>query len=61
MEKAGAGPPVVLIHGLGGTTTVYDPQAAALAEGHTVLRYDLSGHGRSPGDGTPPSAAGSRS
>lgn len=48
VEKAGEGPPVVLIHGLGGATTVYDPQAAALAADHTVLRYDLSGHGRSP-------------
>jgi pimeloyl-ACP methyl ester carboxylesterase len=44
---------VVLIHGLGGATTVYDPQVAALAESHTVLRYDLSGHGRSPLAGTP--------
>jgi len=38
----------VLIHGLGGATTFYQPQVAALAETHTVLRYDLSGHGRSP-------------
>jgi 2-keto-4-pentenoate hydratase/2-oxohepta-3-ene-1,7-dioic acid hydratase in catechol pathway/pimeloyl-ACP methyl ester carboxylesterase len=53
VEKTGQGPPVVLIHGLGGATTVYDPQVAALAEHHTVLRYDLSGHGRSPGNGTP--------
>ncbi|HEY9267031.1 MAG TPA: alpha/beta fold hydrolase, partial [Mycobacterium sp.] len=29
-------------------TTVYEPQVATLAESHTVLRYDLSGHGRSP-------------
>ena len=48
VEKTGTGPAVVLIHGLGGTTTVYDPQVAALAKTHTVLRYDLSGHGRSP-------------
>jgi 2-keto-4-pentenoate hydratase/2-oxohepta-3-ene-1,7-dioic acid hydratase in catechol pathway/alpha-beta hydrolase superfamily lysophospholipase len=53
VEKSGQGSPVVLIHGLGGATTVYDPQAAALAEHHTVLRYDLSGHGRSPRNGTP--------
>lgn len=51
VEKAGEGPPVVLIHGLGGATTVYDAQAAALAADHTVLRYDLSGHGRSPSAG----------
>ena len=48
VEKTGAGPAVVLVHGLGGATTVYEPQAAALAETHTVIRYDLSGHGRSP-------------
>ena len=48
VEKTGTGPAVVLIHGLGGATTIYDPQVAALAETHTVLRYDLSGHGRSP-------------
>ncbi|MET9793664.1 bifunctional fumarylacetoacetate hydrolase/alpha/beta hydrolase family protein [Streptomyces canus] len=53
VEKTGQGSPVVLIHGLGGATTVYDPQVAALAEHHTVLRYDLSGHGRSRGNGTP--------
>jgi pimeloyl-ACP methyl ester carboxylesterase len=53
VEKTGQGSPVVLIHGLGGATTVYDPQVAALAEHHTVLRYDLSGHGRSPRNGTP--------
>lgn len=47
-EQTGDGPVAVLIHGLGGTTTVYEPQIAALAETHRVLRYDLSGHGRSP-------------
>ncbi|MGN5236486.1 bifunctional fumarylacetoacetate hydrolase/alpha/beta hydrolase family protein [Rhodococcus sp. SJ-3] len=48
VEKTGSGPAVVLIHGLGGASTVYEPQVEALAEQHTVLRYDLSGHGRSP-------------
>ncbi|MFI6951425.1 alpha/beta fold hydrolase [Streptomyces sp. NPDC050422] len=53
VERTGQGSPVVLIHGLGGATTVYERQVAALAEQHTVLRYDLSGHGRSPRNGTP--------
>lgn len=57
VEKSGSGPAVVLIHGLGGATTVYEPQVAALAETHTVVRYDLSGHGRSPYAG-PPSIEG---
>ncbi|PXW25891.1 UNVERIFIED_CONTAM: 2-keto-4-pentenoate hydratase/2-oxohepta-3-ene-1,7-dioic acid hydratase in catechol pathway [Williamsia faeni] len=47
-EQTGDGPVAVLIHGLGGATTVYEPQVAALSETHRVLRYDLSGHGRSP-------------
>jgi 2-keto-4-pentenoate hydratase/2-oxohepta-3-ene-1,7-dioic acid hydratase in catechol pathway/pimeloyl-ACP methyl ester carboxylesterase len=53
VEKSGEGPPLVLIHGLGGATTVYDPQVQVLSQTHTVLRYDLSGHGRSPLAGTP--------
>jgi 2-keto-4-pentenoate hydratase/2-oxohepta-3-ene-1,7-dioic acid hydratase in catechol pathway/alpha-beta hydrolase superfamily lysophospholipase len=53
VERTGQGSPVVLIHGLGGATTVYEPQVTALAANHTVLRYDLSGHGRSPALGTP--------
>ncbi|PYE15493.1 2-keto-4-pentenoate hydratase/2-oxohepta-3-ene-1,7-dioic acid hydratase in catechol pathway [Williamsia limnetica] len=47
-EHSGEGPVAVLIHGLGGATTIYEPQVKALAETHRVLRYDLSGHGRSP-------------
>ena len=47
-EQTGDGPVALLIHGLGGATTVYEPQVKALAETHRVLRYDLSGHGRSP-------------
>jgi 2-keto-4-pentenoate hydratase/2-oxohepta-3-ene-1,7-dioic acid hydratase in catechol pathway/alpha-beta hydrolase superfamily lysophospholipase len=54
VEKTGEGSPVVLVHGLGGTTDVYQPQVNALVDaGHTVIRYDLSGHGRSPLAGTP--------
>ncbi|GAB2929002.1 hypothetical protein GCM10027047_27150 [Rhodococcus aerolatus] len=53
VERTGDGPAVVLVHGLGGTTDVYQPQVDALAEHRTVLRYDLSGHGRSPQAGAP--------
>lgn len=54
VEKTGEGTPVVMVHGLGGTTDIYQPQVAALVDaGHTVIRYDLSGHGRSPLTGTP--------
>lgn len=49
VEDSGTpGPAVVLVHGLGGTTTFYDPVVPALSEHFRVLRFDLEGHGRSP-------------
>ncbi len=48
VERAGEGPAIVFIHGLGGTTNFYQPQARALADRHTVVRFDLPGAGRSP-------------
>lgn len=51
VEIEGAGPPAVLLHGLGGTGNFYQPQAGALAERFTVIRPDLRGHGRSPAVG----------
>ncbi|MGH3504892.1 MAG: alpha/beta fold hydrolase [Nocardioidaceae bacterium] len=44
----GAGPAVLMIHGLGGTTSFYQPQAEALAERFRVVRPDLEGSGRTP-------------
>jgi pimeloyl-ACP methyl ester carboxylesterase len=44
----GTGPAVLLVHGLGGTTSFYQPQAEALAERFQVIRPDLEGAGRSP-------------
>lgn len=43
----GAGPPVVLIHGVGADGASWDTIAPALAGRFTVLRLDLRGHGRS--------------
>ncbi|MEW2623281.1 3-oxoadipate enol-lactonase [Streptomyces sp. NPDC048106] len=43
---AGA-PPLVLGPSLGTSLAVWDPQLAALARGHRVLRWDLPGHGAS--------------
>lgn len=53
VEREGEGPAVLFIHGLGGTTNFYEPQARALAADHTVIRFDLTGAGRSPLTGTP--------
>jgi pimeloyl-ACP methyl ester carboxylesterase len=46
-EVAGNGSPVVLIHSGITDSRSWDPQVAALAEGHRVLRYDLRGLGQS--------------
>ncbi len=43
----GAGPPVVLVHGLGMTRAMWDWQWPALTARFRVLRYDLLGHGAS--------------
>ncbi|MBX5454149.1 MAG: alpha/beta hydrolase [Acidobacteriia bacterium] len=46
-EIAGEGFPVVMLHGLGGTTNMYQPQMPALAS-YRVIRLDLPGAGRAP-------------
>ena len=51
VETAGSGPPLILVHGLGGTANVWQPQVGDLAERHTVVRFDLQGSGRSPATG----------
>ncbi len=43
----GAGPPLVLVHGVGLDHTMWDPVVETLAQQHRVLRYDIWGHGRS--------------
>ena len=46
-EVEGDGFPVVMIHGLGGSTNMFQPQVAALA-GKRIIRLDLPGSSRSP-------------
>jgi pimeloyl-ACP methyl ester carboxylesterase len=41
-------PAVLLVHGLAGSTTWWDPVVAILARNFRVIRVDLRGHGRSP-------------
>jgi len=47
MESIGRGPPLVLLHGWGFHSGVWDGFAQALAERHEVHLFDLPGHGRS--------------
>lgn len=46
-EVAGAGPPLVLIHGMGLDRRMWDAQVAPLASRCRIVRYDVRGHGRS--------------
>jgi len=46
LDQPGNGVPVVILHGLAGSSTEFAPTAAALG-GHRVLRIDARGHGRS--------------
>lgn len=51
VEKVGNGPDtIVCVHGLGGSIDCWRPliRAASLAETHTVLLYDIEGHGLTP-------------
>ena len=46
-EAAGAGHPVVLLHGFTFDTTMWDDQFLPLAQHFRVIRYDMRGFGRS--------------
>lgn len=48
VETTGTGPDVVMVHGLGGTTSFFEPLVVSLADRYRVTRYDFNGHGRSP-------------
>jgi pimeloyl-ACP methyl ester carboxylesterase len=45
--KAGNGPAVLLVHGIGDSSDTWRPVLEQLAEDHTVIAPDLLGHGRS--------------
>jgi pimeloyl-ACP methyl ester carboxylesterase len=50
--EAGAGPVLLLIHGMAGTSENWEAVIEPLARGHTVIAPDLPGHGGSaPGGG----------
>ena len=47
-EEAGKGPPVVILHGLFGSSRNWRSVVRSLAASHRVLSVDLRNHGRSP-------------
>jgi pimeloyl-ACP methyl ester carboxylesterase len=46
--REGSGPPLLLIHGLGGDRRSFGPILPALTARHDVLAPELPGHGRAP-------------
>src|SRR5215472_14009587 len=46
-ESQGEGPPIVFVHGLGGTSNAWHAQRATLSRYFRVITFDLSGSGRS--------------
>jgi pimeloyl-ACP methyl ester carboxylesterase len=52
-ERRGAGEPVLLIHGLGGSLGQWRPVVELLARDRDVIAVDLPGFGRSPMPGDP--------
>src|SRR5581483_4783946 len=46
-ESQGEGPPIVLVHGLGGTSNIWHAQRVTLSKYYRVVALDLSGSGRS--------------
>jgi 3-oxoadipate enol-lactonase len=47
----GEGPPVVFVHGLGGSSNVWHGVMQAMQQHHHCIALDLRGHGRSQGRG----------
>jgi pimeloyl-ACP methyl ester carboxylesterase len=46
--EAGAGAPVILLHGVGLDHSIWQAQLAVLSRSHRVIAFDLLGHGASP-------------
>jgi len=44
----GKGPPLFMVHGIGGRRSAWDDITARLKDYFTCIRYDLRGHGTSP-------------
>ncbi|HWA41926.1 MAG TPA: alpha/beta hydrolase [Hypericibacter adhaerens] len=48
VEVEGEGDPIILVHGLGGSSNTWTPQLGILAGRYRIIRPDLQGSGRSP-------------
>lgn len=46
-ETHGAGPALLLTHGFSATSQMWSPQFDALSQNHTLIVWDMRGHGRS--------------
>ncbi|MSO74051.1 MAG: alpha/beta fold hydrolase [Alphaproteobacteria bacterium] len=53
LEVHGDGTPLVMVHGLGGTSNAFYPQAALFTRWFKLIRLDLEGSGRSALKGKP--------
>ena len=49
--SVGDGPPIVFVHGLGGSGHVWHGVVQAMSQHHHCVTVDLRGHGRSQGRG----------
>ncbi|MEK7879093.1 MAG: alpha/beta fold hydrolase [candidate division NC10 bacterium] len=52
-EEHGQGFPLVLAYGIGGNTTMWEPNIKALAAGYRLILWDPRGHGRSESPADP--------
>ena len=46
-EKRGSGPAILLTHGYSATAGMWAGQLEALSDDHTVIAWDMRGHGKS--------------
>ncbi|WP_158059081.1 alpha/beta fold hydrolase [Halorussus halophilus] len=53
-ERRGSGPPIVFVHGMAMSTTMWGPQMDALSDAYTTIAYDVRGHGRTGGSDVNP-------
>ena len=58
-REAGAGPPLILLHGIGMSHAAWSAVTPRLQRRHRVIAFDIAGFGRTPPlqDGTPPNVS----